>query len=846
MAERKPSKKGLVIQTLVVKPNNRNVTDIDTWRNALKAADKGKREKLYDLYADLLLDNILSSAIDKRVMAITNADIAFMRNDENVPEMDTFIDSPEFEDIIKEIVMSVFWGKTVLELDFSGETAKPYSIPRKNIRPDLGLIVVNSTDESGTPYRADDFFLEAGKDDDLGLILKAAPFCIYKRGGFGDYAQFIELFGMPQRIGKYNSNDDATRKILEQVLDQAGSAAWAVIPKEADVETNSPTITTGVGLYIDFIKACNEEILIGILGQTMTTQNGSSKSQSETHKEGEEGINKSDRRFVQRILNKELLPRLEKRGYPVSGGFFYFPEAGENLTTTERLAIDVQLKCDIGLPIDDEYFYETYGIPKPTGTVTKKEPDKPAKEVNQSSPNEQQATINDQPFWERLFSFFVLAPEKGASLANNQIQLCQTCGGTHQLNNELKLSFSSDDFDELAFLKRIASGESSYFDAELFTYTSSIIKQGLNSGFIKKSFASIEYGFEPDALKTAMEMNIFHFGAAKNLVEVQKLNELFRSSKNFDEFRTKAQSVTNIFNKTWLQTEYETAYLTAESSAEYYRLMGQTELFPYWEYVTVGDSKVRPEHRSLSGLILPANDNLWDRIYPPNGWKCRCHINPRMKNEVDKSIFEDNRKQVNEYFNTKEWKINDAQGFGVNRAKLGYVFSENQMYIKKFPQMASKKLENLYCNSWNLDEITKRIAKATEDIPVYKGSAEDWYKSNSKLTDYNQRSIKLEEKNFKFHTTKKKIDRVELLDAMNDALINPDEVWLNDYLGKFDNFISIKYYKGKAIALVSKISKGKVYEVDSWFEIELNSKVKKKIDNPKWKYRRGLLVFNKK
>jgi SPP1 gp7 family putative phage head morphogenesis protein len=830
--------KGIVINQLVVRPNNRSVTDIDSWRSALKAADKGKRAKLYDLYEDLLLDNVLSSAIEKRIMAITNADLAFTRNDTNEPEIDTLMDTPEFEEILTEIMNVKFWGKTVMELDFTNGL-KGFNIPRKHIRTDLGVIVKNENDEFGFPYRNDDFFLEVGNDKNLGLILKAAPFAIYKRGGFNDWAQFVELFGMPDRIGKYDMGDDETRRILTDLFTNAGSARWAVVPKSADIETKDDSSYTANSLYKDFKNACNEEILIGILGQTMTTQNGSSKSQSETHKEVEEGINKSDRRFVQRVLNKELLPRLEKRGFPVSGGFFYFPEAGENLKTGERLEIDIKLKNEIGIDIDDDYFYETYGVPKPKGKVSRKQEAKPAsEEVKQSGPSPEQLS-----FWERVLSFFDPAPGKGAKINHS----CPTCGGIHQSN----LADNLGEFNTEALLRRVVAGEASYFDAELYTFTANALKDGLTKGFAAKKFIDFEYGFEPDALKTAMELNLFHFSAAKTLTQVQKLNELWRGSTSFEDFRKKAEGVTEVFNKTWLQTEYETAYLTAESSALFHRLAQQTDIFPYWEYRTVGDNKVRPEHRTLNGLILPANDPRWNKIWPPNGWKCRCYIVPRMASEVDVSKFAENRKTVDEYFKTPEWKKNAAQGFDVNRAILGQVFTKNQMYINKFPDKASKLLKNLFYNDWGLDEIGKRMAKATDLFTPYAGTADKWFKANAKkglitFNDYQNRSVFMTEKTFKKHTLGKKADRVEYLNSLKDIIANPDEVWLNDYIkGRYDNFVLIKYYKDYALAAICRVNEGKVYEVNTWFKIAVESKVKDKLHNPRWMYRRGLLIKNK-
>lgn len=47
-----------------------------------------------------------------------------------------------------------------------------------------------------------------------------------------------------------------------------------------------------------------------------------------------------------------------------------------------------------------------------------------------------------------------------------------------------------------------------------------------------------------------------------------------------------------------------------------------------YEYVTVGDDRVRPEHAELEGTILPKDDPFWRKFWPPNGWNCRCQVIP--------------------------------------------------------------------------------------------------------------------------------------------------------------------------------------------------------------------------
>lgn len=47
-----------------------------------------------------------------------------------------------------------------------------------------------------------------------------------------------------------------------------------------------------------------------------------------------------------------------------------------------------------------------------------------------------------------------------------------------------------------------------------------------------------------------------------------------------------------------------------------------------YEYMTVGDDRVRPNHAACDGVILPKEDPFWQTHWPPNGWRCRCQVVP--------------------------------------------------------------------------------------------------------------------------------------------------------------------------------------------------------------------------
>lgn len=64
----------------------------------------------------------------------------------------------------------------------------------------------------------------------------------------------------------------------------------------------------------------------------------------------------------------------------------------------------------------------------------------------------------------------------------------------------------------------------------------------------------------------------------------------------------------------------------AYAVARHQQQMEDIDVFPYWKYETVGDSRVRPGHAALDGKVLRADDPWWNTHYPPWDWGCRCIV----------------------------------------------------------------------------------------------------------------------------------------------------------------------------------------------------------------------------
>lgn len=437
MPKKKNEKKDekTIVQNIVIRPIVRTSYDVEAWRNALKAAEatvNPLRVRLYDLYADILLDAALSNLVEKRILNVTKTQLRYYSADgEEVPEMSYLIDNLQFFELREEIMQQKFWGVSLLELSRDGDVFSIYSIPRKHIRPDLGKIVWEQLGNEGIYYRdapLNRTIVEVGKPDDLGKLLKAAPYVIYKRGGFGDWSKFAELFGMPFREYRYDGFNDAVRKELESAAEAYGSAPYAVLPREADFKVHpTPNVQGGGKLYDDLRTACNTELAILILGQTETTMSSTSSgyAQSKTHAQTEDDINADDRKFELAVMNEKVAPVLANLGYPiVQGGYFGHEIEEVEDTKSEQANVLISLKNGFNLPIDDDYLYEHFEIPKPdnydelknddSSAVIQNESDNEGDEGSIPKPTRSKQRKRRLSFQERvrlsLRDFFVHAP----------------------------------------------------------------------------------------------------------------------------------------------------------------------------------------------------------------------------------------------------------------------------------------------------------------------------------------------------------------------------------------------------------------------------------------------------
>jgi phage gp29-like protein len=166
--------------------------------------------------------------------------------------------------------------------------------------------------------------LISGNQITAGLALPALYYWMLKNYDVTSWAAFIDRYGYPIRIGKYGKKaTEQDRATLKRAVAAIGQDFGAVIPESALLEIiESKHASETSNVYKNMADWVDKQISKLILGQTMTTDEGASRAQSETHEKVRDDIADSDIQQVVETLNSALtIPYInlnfgEQKNYP--------------------------------------------------------------------------------------------------------------------------------------------------------------------------------------------------------------------------------------------------------------------------------------------------------------------------------------------------------------------------------------------------------------------------------------------------------------------------------------------------------------------------------------------------
>ncbi|MGL4994462.1 MAG: phage minor head protein [Bacteroidales bacterium] len=128
----------------------------------------------------------------------------------------------------------------------------------------------------------------------------------------------------------------------------------------------------------------------------------------------------------------------------------------------------------------------------------------------------------------------------------------------------------------------------------------------------------------PIAARELINHNLWRFSGFKTDVQLREVaGKLYNESgalRSFSDFSKDVRQIHHNYNISYLRAEYD----HVARSIEMFDKWNSIEEGDILQYRTMGDSKVRDEHKELEEVTLPKGDPFWDMYYPPNGWNCRC------------------------------------------------------------------------------------------------------------------------------------------------------------------------------------------------------------------------------
>ena len=358
--------------TLVDKTVSQTRQDIAKWKAALnnaKNVDNPKRFDLYNLYDVILDDTTLSSQIQNRKLDTLGATFNFKKKGGDIDtELTQSIQNTEWmNNIIEAILDTRYHGHSLIEFDFKqdidgNDVLFSELIPRQNVIPKQGLFFPDYTEDKFLKYREQaeygTWLLEFGNPNDIGLLNKAVPHVLFKKFGQSCWSELCEIYGIPPRVYKTDTQDPQAVARGKQMMTDMGSAAWFIIDSTEEFEW-AKGVTTNGDVYQNLLNFCDMQnsILISgaVLGQD--TKNGSYGKEEA----GQKLLNKlvlADMALVEMYMNSRVIPALVKIGI-VPQDYIFEWEIDEDLDALWKKTVE---SSNMGFEIDPDWLKSKFKV----------------------------------------------------------------------------------------------------------------------------------------------------------------------------------------------------------------------------------------------------------------------------------------------------------------------------------------------------------------------------------------------------------------------------------------------------------------------------------------------------
>lgn len=366
-------------KSLVFKTNQRDhfssantLSRLDSAVYNAESVDYPNRYYLLELYHDILsLDGHLKSVIKHRKTRVTGLKFNVTKaNGTSDDKATKLFNSQWFMKFLDLALDAIFYGNSLIEINkLKGGVLSTVLIPRENVIPEFKQIKTEPYSQTGDEDYSAPFYskrlIDINNNNDnrnLGEFLTVAKLVLFKQEVLMNWSQHIEKFGQPMTVATTDSQDDAELANIAHFVKDLGRSGWMVKNSSTEIDFEATTVNSASSkMYLDFTTTMNEEISKVILGGTMVTDSGSSRSQSEVHERGLNLFTKADVSFIESIINNHLFDVLRSHGMLSTKGLTFSFVEPDMLTVDEKIKIDTFLMENFDVK-NIEYFEKRYGV----------------------------------------------------------------------------------------------------------------------------------------------------------------------------------------------------------------------------------------------------------------------------------------------------------------------------------------------------------------------------------------------------------------------------------------------------------------------------------------------------
>ena len=365
-------------------------------KQILEDAENGDIQAQHQLFMDIeeqdssIAANMMTRkrsvlTLDWRIVEPRNATPAEEKLQAEIDEL--FYQYPNLEDLFMDLMDAVGHGFSALEIQWAQVNGKwiPKGFkpcPQSWFKLDKhdNLLLRTPTNPMGEPLRPFGWVVHRHKSRSTqlardGLYRTLAWLYMYKHYSVRDFAEFLELYGMPIRIGKYGAGATTSEKrTLLRALADIGHNAAGIMPESMQIELHnvaSAGAASGNNPFLQMVDWCEKSIARLILGQTLTSGvdgKTSTNALGNVHNEVRRDLMISDaKQIAQTITQQIILPYLQINIDPNIAPYRvpYFEFDTKEYEDLSVFADAIPKLTSIGVQISESWVRDKLGIPEP-------------------------------------------------------------------------------------------------------------------------------------------------------------------------------------------------------------------------------------------------------------------------------------------------------------------------------------------------------------------------------------------------------------------------------------------------------------------------------------------------